>query len=271
MAADATLGAEAYTQGEQFQRERRNLFGRAWLAFCAPGQAREPGAFVSHTIGGWPLFVQRGADGMLRAFHNVCRHQGMPVIEKPTGKCDQLRCRYHGWTYDLTGALVTAPPMVAPADMSAQHLNAISIAEADGLVFVGVKPTTAAPAPLGLDTAALESAATTDVFCNWKTLVEALLPDESWQLAWPNILSRTVNGTRLVRQIVPRSFNRTRIVDLVSAAGPGVEAAVQASVGSLAAADKARAEALQEQRAAGVLDGDGAIADFRGRVIAVCA
>lgn len=268
MPADVILGVEAYTQGEQFQRERRNLFGRSWLAFCAPGQVQEPGAFVSHTIGGWPLFVQRGADTTLRAFHNVCRHQGMPVIEKPAGTCDQLRCRYHGWTYDLTGALMTAPPMVAPADMSAQRLNPVGVAEADGLVFVGVKPTTAAPTPLGLDAGELEPIATTDAFCNWKTLVEALLADDTWRLAWPNILSRTADGVRLVRQIVPRSFNRTRFVDLV-VPGAGVDAAARASVASLAAADKARAEALQEQRAAGVLEaGAAAIADFRARVMA---
>ena len=268
MAADTVLDIRAYTEGDQFQRERRNLFGRNWLAFCAAAQLGEPGAFVSHTIGGWPLFAQRGTDGSLRAFHNVCRHQGMPVIEKPTGTCDQLRCRYHGWTYDLTGALVVAPPLVAPADMSAQRLNAVSVATVDGLVFVAVKPAEAAPTAGLATTGELASAVSTDAFCNWKTFAEALLQDGGWRFHWPNVFSRALDGAQLIRQVVPRSFNRTRFVDLLFAE-PGAGEAGRAAAGPLAGADKARAEALQEQRAAGALDADNAsLADFRARVIA---
>ncbi len=262
MAADSVLDVKAYTEGDQFQRERRNLFGRNWLAFCATSQLRGAGAFVSHTIGGWPLFVQRGTDDALRAFHNVCRHQGMPVIEKPTGTCEQLRCRYHGWTYDLTGALIAAPPMVAPADMSAQHLNGVSLTVAGGLLFVAVKPAGPAPEPLAAAAGELASSVSTDAFCNWKTLAEALLLDGSWEFHWPNVFTRQIGGGQLVRQVVPRSFNRTRFFDLMFG-GMGGDAA-----GALASADKARAEALQEQRAAGTLDPDNpALAGFRTRVV----
>ena len=55
-----TLAVDAYTGGEQFQLEKCTLFAREWLLFCAAGQLPEPGAFVTHTIGGWPLFVERG-------------------------------------------------------------------------------------------------------------------------------------------------------------------------------------------------------------------
>lgn len=269
----ATLDIGAYTQGEAFQREKRTVFARVWLPFCAAGQVAEAGAFVSHSLGGWPLFLVRGQDGVLRAFHNTCRHQQMPVVEKPAGRCDMLRCRYHGWTYDLNGALAVAPPMVAPPDIKAVHLGAIETAEQDKLVFVRVEHgAEAVPATSGLDGTRFAAAIVTDAACNWKTAVEALLAEPGWELQWPIALRRTAGDARVVRQIVPRSFIRTRFVDLVFAAG-AVDDAGQAAIAAAAAADKAKAEALQERRAAGVLDGDTppVVRDFQARVAAASA
>ncbi len=269
MSADASqtgFGPDAYTQGDQFQRERRNLFGRNWLVFCAAGQVAQAGDYVNQTIGGWPIFAQRGSDGTLRAFHNICRHQGMPVVDKPAGRCDQLRCKYHGWTYDLTGALVLAPPQVAPADPKAQNLNQIGVADSGGLILIGVKPAGPVPSIAELDGRTFATATSTDAACNWKTLIEAQLADDGWRFVWPNHFVGRVDDTVTIRQVVARSFSRTRFIDLVFAGGtaPSIDRL------KAAAADlKARAEALQESRAAGDLGpASPAIADFRGRVAA---
>jgi len=261
----AAFGPEAYTQGDQFQRERRNLFGRNWLVFCAAGQVAQPGQYVNQTIGGWPIFAQRGTDGTLRAFHNVCRHQGMPVVEKPAGQCDQLRCRYHGWTYELTGALAVAPAQVAPADPKAQSLNPVSVAESGGLILVAVKPPAPAPAVEEFTGHGFAAAYSTDVACNWKTLVEAQLADAEWRFVWPNYFRRALENAAAIRQIVPRSFNRTRLVDLLfTPTGSNAPAA-----DALKAELKSEAEALQARRAAGDLDpACPAVTDFRNRVTA---
>ena len=55
----------------------------------------------------------RGAhhDGEVRAFHNICRHRGNKLVwddsrsEETSGMCRQFTCKYHGWRYDLDGAL----------------------------------------------------------------------------------------------------------------------------------------------------------------------
>ena len=45
------------------------------------------------------------------AFHNICRHRGNKLVwndfprEETTGACRQFTCKYHGWRYDLDGAL----------------------------------------------------------------------------------------------------------------------------------------------------------------------
>src|SRR5258708_2691186 len=132
------FAAEAYTQGERFQLEKRRLFASAWLPFCAAGQLAAPGTFVSHTMGGWPMFAIPGADGTARRFRNTGGDRGMPVVAEPAGQCDVLRCRYHGWTYDLAGALVSAPPLVAPEDPRAplHQLDALALVETGGMIHV---------------------------------------------------------------------------------------------------------------------------------------
>jgi len=124
------MGPAVYTEGEQFQRERRTLFAHAWLLFAASAQLATAGDFVSHSIGGWPLFAIRGGDGEARGFHNVCRHQSMPVVEKAGGSCEMLRCRYHGWTYAPSAKFLEAPPRVAPAEPAEKlGLNAVELIE----------------------------------------------------------------------------------------------------------------------------------------------
>jgi len=252
---------DAYTEGARFQLEKRRLFAAAWLPVCAAGQIAEPGAFVSHAIGGWPVLAIRGADGIARGFRNVCRHQGMPVVEQPAGRCDSLRCRYHGWTYDLAGALVAAPPAVAPEDPAAprHRLEALALAEADGMIQLTARAD-APPAPrFEPGEARWCGAATTDIEANWKAVIETLLGDASWRLVWPLAVVGRMGAGHVVRQVVPRSFLRTRLVDLAFGApadAPGIKAA---------------AEAAQAARAAGTPpDATPAVADFHARLTEAC-
>lgn len=268
---DAAIDIAAYTQGDAFQREKRSLFARTWLPFCAGAQVANAGDFISHSLGGWPLFAVRGKDDVLRAFHNTCRHQQMPVVEKPAGRCDMLRCRYHGWTYDLAGALAVAPPMVAPPDPKSVRLATVELAEQASFVFARIEPGTDAPPSFATGGLRFATPLTTDAACNWKTYVEALIGDSDWQLVWPLALARRFDGLAVVRQVVPRSFTRTRIVDHVFADG-AVDEALQGRIAEAGAADKTRAEAAQEQLAAGSPAADGpAVRQFRARLAVACA
>jgi nitrite reductase/ring-hydroxylating ferredoxin subunit len=258
-----SFGPDAYAQGERFQLEKRRLFADAWLPLCASGQLAGPGAFVSHTIGGWPLVAIRARDGVARAFRNVCRHQGMPVVEKPAGTCEALRCRYHGWVYDLTGAFVSAPPLVAPSDPEAamHHLDALTLDEAGGVIQVRGRARGETPAPrFDLGDAAFTGATSLDIDANWKTVIEFLLPDPAWRFVWPLAFVGGAASTRVVRQIVPRSFVRTRVVDLLFGDGTLDVAGV-----------KAGAEALQARRAAGdCASDDSRVEQFQQQLSAAC-
>jgi phenylpropionate dioxygenase-like ring-hydroxylating dioxygenase large terminal subunit len=265
--------AEAYTQGERFQLEKRRLFATAWLPFCAVGQVAVPGSFVSHAIGGWPLFAIRGADGVVRGFRNQCRHQGMPVVEKPVGQCDALRCRYHGWVYDLSGAFASAPPVTAPEDPLApmHHLDELPVAEGDGMIHLrGRGANRASPPAFALGDALYSDTVSTDLNANWKTVIEALLPDPRWHFVWPIAVTGEFGAARIVRQIVPRSFNRTRLVDLLFVPPTLKQAGTRDAVDNEAQRLKAAAEVLQAARAAGDCAPDHpAVQQFRDQLAAV--
>ncbi len=265
------LAPEAYAQSDYFQREKRSLFAREWLCFGAAGQLAAAGDFVNHTLGGWPVFAVRGADGAVRGFRNICRHQGMPVLDKPTGQCSEIRCRFHGWTYDLSGRLIKAPDQYPPPQPMEQiGLDAFELVEGDGLLFGRLEPGTAdRPTPVALGAGRYEAAVTTDVDANWKSVVSSLLAEPARLFVWPNVFMFDRGEVRVARQIVPRTFSRTRLIDLLftSGAAPAI-----AAIESEAQADKKKAEALQAQLAAGAPGPDAPqCREFRRRVEADCA
>ncbi|MGE5853174.1 MAG: aromatic ring-hydroxylating dioxygenase subunit alpha, partial [Deltaproteobacteria bacterium] len=93
--------------------------------------------YISCEIAGEPILVVRGNDAILRGFFNVCRHHAAAVITQSEGTAQSLRCPYHGWTYDLQGALVRAPEFggVNDFDRSANSLFPIEIAGCKNWVF----------------------------------------------------------------------------------------------------------------------------------------
>ena len=56
--------------------EEMRVFGRGWQAVGRADQVSVPGAHFTGQLGKVKYVVARGEDGILRAFHNVCRHHG---------------------------------------------------------------------------------------------------------------------------------------------------------------------------------------------------
>ena len=100
-------------------------------------QLCKPGNYVSFELAGEPVVVIRGNDNVLRGFFNVCRHHAAAVITKPEGTTDNLRCPYHGWTYNIEGALVLTPEFggVANFDRGANGLVPVEIGAWNRSVF----------------------------------------------------------------------------------------------------------------------------------------
>ena len=100
----------AYWDEAIFRKEHDRFFNRNWMCVGRAEEVAEPGDFVTREIGNESVLLIQGADGVPRAFYNVCRHRGTRIVDEPVGK--KLRsvvCRYHAWTYSTEGTLVGAP------------------------------------------------------------------------------------------------------------------------------------------------------------------
>ena len=267
------MKSEDYAQGDTFQAEKRTIFSSEWLPVCAEAQLARPGDFLSATVGGWSVVAARDKAGEVRVLRNACRHQNMPVVGVPAGNCESFRCRFHGWTYDLAGGFLGAPPPVAPPDPKANlSLQSLATARAAGLLFFSMGKPAAAPGLGALPTSlpAYGGTLSTDIACNWKVAVEHLLgerassADFTW--LWPLLALRRAGRLAIVEQLVPQTFLRTRLLTHVFG---GAADEHQQAAGTI----KHVCERLQADRAAGAMSEGGAalVAEFHRRLAADCS
>jgi choline monooxygenase len=98
-----------YFDPEIYDLETKAIFAATWQMVGRVEQVDQPGSYLTAEIAGEPILVVRDEKGTLRAFYNVCRHRAAPLMTEPCGHATKLRCRYHGWTYDLAGKLRGTP------------------------------------------------------------------------------------------------------------------------------------------------------------------
>lgn len=109
LAENWSLPTRFYWDSAIFDFEMDAIFARHWQFFCPLHKVMNPGDVAVRCIGRHPIVVTRNRDGELCAFLNICRHRGFTVMERDQSRCLRLVCRYHAWSYDLDGALMSAP------------------------------------------------------------------------------------------------------------------------------------------------------------------
>lgn len=115
---NAPIPVEPYLSADYYAREIAKIYRRDWLFVARDEEIPNPGDFkvkrldFAHTS----VILIRGKDGVVRAFHNVCRHRGNKVITETGGeetfgakKGAVMQCRFHGWVYNAQGELVDVP------------------------------------------------------------------------------------------------------------------------------------------------------------------
>jgi choline monooxygenase len=183
-----TIPAAWYHDPEMALAERQRVFGNSWLLAGRADQVAVPGSFFTIDLAGEPIVVVRDTEGTLRAFHNVCRHRGARVACEEEGRATKLRCRYHGWTYDLAGRLRGTPEFDGVADFRREDnaLPGVAVGVAGPFVWVHLG---GSPGPLAEWVGPLErrgalaalagfrwhSRSEYRLACNWKVFVDNFL------------------------------------------------------------------------------------------------
>jgi phenylpropionate dioxygenase-like ring-hydroxylating dioxygenase large terminal subunit len=143
----AVLGASSiaalYTDATVLATERAHVFAGAWALVATAEELEASGSYVTASAGGIPLAVVRGEDGQLRAFHNVCRHRGITLLEGAGAVGRHMTCPYHQWSYATTGALARVPQeddQFGAVDRGALGLAPAQVAAWGGMVFANPSP-----------------------------------------------------------------------------------------------------------------------------------
>ncbi len=99
------LPSTAYTSEEFFALEKAKLFHDSWVFVGFAHELDKPGDAIPVSVAGRPLLLVRNDACEIKAFHNVCRHRCLKLVDEPCNVGRVLRCPYHSWTYSLDGEL----------------------------------------------------------------------------------------------------------------------------------------------------------------------
>ena len=104
------IDGRRFNSPDIMQQEWRKLWRRVWNLGPRREELREPGDFVTHTLGRESFLFTLGDDGEVRGFYNVCQHRGNQLV--PDTYCGNrrfLQCPFHAWSYNLDGSIKGVP------------------------------------------------------------------------------------------------------------------------------------------------------------------
>jgi phenylpropionate dioxygenase-like ring-hydroxylating dioxygenase large terminal subunit len=139
-AGKGTVDRRMFFDEDIYQLELERIFARAWNFMCHDSQIPNPGDFFMTFIGEDRVIVVRDNEGNPQVLVNSCRHRGNAVCRADEGHTTSFMCTYHGWTYDLKGALVGVPGFkeVYHEELDRENWGLIKAAQVDtfkGFVF----------------------------------------------------------------------------------------------------------------------------------------
>lgn len=136
--AGRSLPRALYRDPDVYEFDVEEVFPRSWLLIGFEAELPEAGSYLAMEIGPHPIVVVRGRDGVIRGFHNVCRHRGSRICAEPRGRSARLVCPYHKWTYDLDGRLIGAARMGAGFQVHENGLRPIAVRLLSGCIYVAL-------------------------------------------------------------------------------------------------------------------------------------
>ncbi len=182
-----SLPADAYFDPRQYARELQRIWYRNWVYVGRSSDVARARAFRTFELGDQRLLLVRDDRGVLRGFHNTCRHRGAALCRESGGIFPTVNivCPYHAWTYNLQGELLrtSSKSRASGFEIADFPLYKINVKEWNGFIFVALTET---PPPFEksfdvpvdrLDAWPLEELVVGHVLlktvqCNWKVFWE---------------------------------------------------------------------------------------------------
>jgi len=215
-ACPTLVPAERYYSPAFAALEIERMWPKVWQVACMLDHVAEPGDYFEYRCGPYGVLIVRdpdAPDGGLRAFQNACRHRGNSLCVGSGSGLRELKCGYHGWTWDLAGTLKRVPNRkgFGALRMSDFPLVPARVDVWEGLVFVNldvnamplIEYLEAVPDDIAwsnLGDFRCYATLTIEVDANWKTIADGYSETYHIQTLHPELL-RCVDDIHAPQQI----------------------------------------------------------------------
>lgn len=134
-----------YADPDIYHEELERIFARCWIYLGHESQIPNPKDFMTTYMGEEPTILLRDREGQIRALLNMCRHRGNRVCMADRGSTEQFTCSYHGWTYDISGKLISVPGLkeIYFGELETDRSGLVEVAQLDtykGMIFATWDP-----------------------------------------------------------------------------------------------------------------------------------
>ena len=138
-----------------YEKEREHIFKKTWLYMGRVEQLPKQGSFFTRElqVADTSVIIIRGADDVIRAFHNVCPHRGNKLLwsddpfQEHSGTVRVMQCRFHGWRFRTDGSLIATSRKDLLLDFVPESCRVPSI-QCDvweGFIFINLDPDNTEP------------------------------------------------------------------------------------------------------------------------------
>ena len=210
-----------YTDLKFMALEQDHLWRKSWLLAAHIDEVPEPGCFLLWENAGQPVVIVHSESGGVNAFYNTCSHRGAPVVTEAQGKKIRLTCRYHGWTYNHEGELLSIrdPEDFKDLDFSCRSLTKVRCEQFGNLIFVNfdddapslldwLGPIADEWAEFRFDQCRLAARHRFTLDCNWKIAMEANAEVYHVKNIHPSTIAPILDDRRNVNTLYPNGHHR---------------------------------------------------------------
>ncbi len=98
-----------YTDRRYHELEIENLWKKSWLMACHEDDFPMVGDCVPYEVATLSFLIVRVGENEYKAYYNACLHRGRKLREDRAKGLTELKCAFHGWTWNLDGSLKQIP------------------------------------------------------------------------------------------------------------------------------------------------------------------
>ena len=103
------LPSKAYIKKDFWNAECKSVFVDNWVFVGFAHELKNVGDVIPITVAEQPILLLKNTKNKIVAYHNVCSHRCLILVNKIKNVKKIISCPYHAWSYDLDGNLLASP------------------------------------------------------------------------------------------------------------------------------------------------------------------